>query len=130
WDIRTNGLVWSGTLEEMHGMPAGTFDGTFSMFTKLVHPDDRQRLTAAIAGAARSGGDFSEEFRVTWPDGGVHWIAGLGRAYLDENGAPIRMVGIGLEVTDRRRAVEIQRLLADAGSQLVSSLDNETILHS
>ena len=83
-----------------------------------------------IQAALPTAGQFSTEFRVIWPDGTVHWIAGLGRAFHDEQGTPARMVGIGLEVTERRRAEEVQRLLADAGSQLVSSLDYQTTLHS
>jgi PAS domain S-box-containing protein len=128
WNVQANTLAWAGSLEEIHGLVPGTFDGEFSTFANLIHPADRDRFGNAIQGALQTGGDFNEEFRVTWADGTVHWIAGLGHAFLDETGAPTRMVGIGLEVTDRRRAVEVQRLLADAGTQLVSSLDNETIL--
>jgi PAS domain S-box-containing protein len=130
WNARTNELAWDGSLEEIHGIPAGTFDGRFETFISIIHADDRQQALAAIQGALETGRQFSVEFRVVWPDGSIHWVAGLGRAYYDEQRAPVRMVGIGLEVTEQRRVVEVERVLAEAGSRLVSSLDYETTLRS
>jgi PAS domain S-box-containing protein len=130
WNAVTNELQWDGSLEDIHGLARGTFDGRFETFVSVIHPEDREQTLATIQSVLPSAGQFSTEFRVVWPDGSVHWIAGLGRAYHDEQGQPARMVGIGLEVTERRRAVEVQRLLADAGSRLVSSLDYQTTLHS
>jgi PAS domain S-box-containing protein len=130
WNVQTNELSWDGSLEEIHGLAPGTFDGRFETFVGLLHADDRERALATIQAALQEGDQFSIESRVIWADGSVHWIAGLGRAYLDAYGQPIRMVGIGLEVTERRRAAEVQRVLAEAGSRLVSSLDYETTLRS
>jgi PAS domain S-box-containing protein len=128
WNARTNELAWDGSLEEIHGLPAGTFDGRFETFVSVIHPDDRERTLAAIQQALETDTQFNVEFRVTWPDGSIHWVAGLGRAYYDELHAPVRMVGIGLEVTEQHRVVEVERVLAEAGSRLVSSLDHETTL--
>lgn len=130
WNPITNELRWDGSLEEIHGLARGTFDGRFETFVGIVHPEDRERTMTTIQAVLPTAGQFSTEFRVIWPDGSVHWIAGLGRAYHDEQGRPARMVGIGLEVTERRRAEEVQRLLADAGASLVSSLDYQTTLQS
>jgi PAS domain S-box-containing protein len=128
WNVRTHELSWDSSLEEIHGLAPGSFDGRFETFVSLVHPEDRERAVAAIRTALPAGDELEVEFRVAWPDGSIHWISGLGRAYRDEAGEPIRMVGIGLEVTERRRTEEVQRLLAEAGSRLVSSLDYETTL--
>ncbi|MFN8636786.1 MAG: ATP-binding protein [Chloroflexota bacterium] len=130
WSVPSNELTWDGSLEEIHGLARGTFDGQFSTFLSLVHSEDREPVMATIRSALEDGHGLNVEFRVVWPDGSIHWIAGIGRSFLDAQGAPSRMAGIGLEVTERRRATEVQQVLAEAGSRLVSSLDHETTLRS
>ena len=49
WDIRTNEVVWSDNLEAIFGLDAGSFDGTFEGFLRLIHPADREDVVQAIA---------------------------------------------------------------------------------
>ncbi len=104
WDIdyATGVLRWSETIEAHYGLAPGTFEGTFDAFVERVHPEDRASLLETIDAGMRSGSDFSTEHRSVWPDGTVHWITGAGRVRLDEQGQPIRGVGISLDTTERR----------------------------
>jgi PAS domain S-box-containing protein len=102
WDMATGALTWSEQLEPMHGFAPGSFGGTFQAFLDLVHPDDRPYLEQAIARAVEERTHFDAEFRVIWPDGSVHWMAGKGRVLYDEAGRAVRMLGIGMEITARR----------------------------
>jgi diguanylate cyclase (GGDEF)-like protein/PAS domain S-box-containing protein len=52
------------------------------------------------------GSDLNIEFRVVWPDGGVHWINDIGKMQFDLAGKPIGMYGIQMDITDRKRAEE------------------------
>jgi PAS domain S-box-containing protein len=108
WDIRSGALAWSPQLEIMHGFAPGTFGGSFDEFVGVVHPDDREQLVRAIEHALATGGPFTTEFRVALP-GGLRWIAGQGQAFYDEAGAPLRMIGIGLDITERKHAQEALR---------------------
>ena len=49
---------------------------------------------------------YDEEYRIVRPDGSVRWIAGKGRCEYDAAGVPVRMMGVALDITDRKRAEE------------------------
>ncbi|MDP9323837.1 MAG: PAS domain S-box protein, partial [Acidobacteriota bacterium] len=104
WDMdyTTGVLQWSEILEAQYGLQPGTFGGTLKAFLACVHPQDRASLAETIAEAARLGTDFSVQHRTIWPDGTVRWLTGAGRIHLDENGHPVRGLGISLDVTERR----------------------------
>ena len=104
WDMdyTTGVLQWSETLEDQYGLPRGTFGETFEAFVERIHPDDRESVAEMIGKAMKSGADFSVQHRSIWPDGTVRWLSGAGRIVLGEHGAPLRGVGISLDVTERR----------------------------
>jgi PAS domain S-box-containing protein len=106
WDVRTGELKWSAALEALHGLAPGTFPGTYNAFLDLIHPEDRQTFEATVAEALGGEKPFQAEFRVVHPDGSIHWIAGRGQVFLDEFGAPARMIGIGLDLTERKQIEE------------------------
>src|SRR5262249_3818003 len=62
---------WSPDLEVMHGIPAGSYDGTYESWKKLVHPEDWPRVRSAIK-AARQTGDVDAEYRVVHA-GEIRW---------------------------------------------------------
>lgn len=103
WDLDclTGAFRWSEILESQFGLQPGTFEGTFNAFVERVHPDDRESVRATFEKAEASGGDFSAQNRVVWPDGTTRWLRGVGRILLDERGTPVRGVGISLDITER-----------------------------
>lgn len=128
WNIPTGDLKWSDSLEPLHGLAPGTFGGTMEHFQQLIHPDDREMANDAIRQALDSCGEFYVEFRNRRPNGGVHWIAGSGRVFPGDDGQPLRMVGIGLDVTQRKRAEQTARFLADASAALAMMVDFNSTL--
>jgi PAS domain S-box-containing protein len=128
WDVGTGVVRWSDNLEPIHGLPHGGFKGTFDAFLELIHPDDRQLLEDAVGRALAEGSGYDLEFRVVWPDGSVHWMQGIGHVVVDEEGKPVRMLGLGRDVTDRKRREEALAFLAEAGERLSGTLDYERTL--
>lgn len=122
WNVRTNELHWSEQLEAIHGMAPGTFDGTFECYRNVIHPDDRQPMMDTIQQALESGTEFATEFRVVYPDGSLHWVAGEGSVFRDEAGAPVKMIGVGLDVTPR---MQTQQELSDAYDALSAAYERE-----
>jgi len=106
WDVPSGELKWSSALESLHGLAPGTFAGTYQAFLGLIHPEDRPRFEQTVAEALGGEKPLTTEYRVVHPDGSVHWIAGRGRVFLDDFGAPARMIGIGLDITDRKQTEE------------------------
>ena len=80
------------------------------VFIQHVHPEDRVRVETSLRGAARDLLDWQSEFRVVWPDQSVHWIAARGSIYRTREGKATRMLGIVIDITERKRAE--QALLA------------------
>jgi hypothetical protein len=55
----------------MHGVRLDSFDGSFTAFCDLIHPDDRDRTVASFFQAFATGTDQFVEYRTTRPDGSV-----------------------------------------------------------
>ena len=76
------------------------------------HPDDAKRVIQGFKEAVESGTDYYEmEYRIVRPDGETRWIFGRGRVVRDLSGQPVRYSGVDIDVTDRKRMEEHQKLL-------------------
>jgi PAS domain S-box-containing protein len=114
WDIESGELTWSEAIFRQYGMEPGPRAPGYAAYIDMIHPDDRADFESAVAAALEGAGTFELDFRIVWPDGSVHWTHGAGRVFRDDEGRPIRMIGTGQDITDRRRIVEDRdRLLAD-----------------
>ena len=110
WDLATNTVVWSDNLERIHGLPPGTFDGTFASYEREIHPDDRQRVLASVQRALRDGVPHEVEYRLVAPDGTIRWCEGKGRVEYQDN-TPVSMSGVCMMITERKEA-DLARLAA------------------
>jgi PAS domain S-box-containing protein len=79
------------------------------VFIRHVHPEDREQVRAGLQQSIDGLLDWSAEFRVIWPDETMHWLAARGRVYRTINGRATRMLGIVVDITDRKRAEETLR---------------------
>jgi PAS domain S-box-containing protein len=104
WDIRADEVVWSDNLGAVVGLPPGSFDGTLEGFRRLIHPDDRDFVGSAITNAIEERSGYEVEFRIARPDGSIGWMLGKGRVFTDGDGEPMRMIGVSMDITDRKRA--------------------------
>jgi PAS domain S-box-containing protein len=108
WDLRSNEVAWSSGLEVIHGLPPGTFQGTFEAFEHDIHPEDRESVGLSVQ-RALAGGEHHVEYRIIRPDGTMRWVEGQGQVLRDDADVPLRMVGICRDVTDRKEAEEALR---------------------
>lgn len=112
WDVRTDAVTWNRRNRELFGV---THDRplTIDDYRELVHPDDREMLSAAYREAAGEpdGGSFLLEYR-TAPDAEKQsrWVQQRGRVLKDADGVALT-VGVTLDVTDRRTAEERRGLV-------------------
>jgi PAS domain S-box-containing protein len=111
WDLATGRVEWTGNLESILGLAPGTFGGTIEDFRTMVHPDDLSALRKIRDRALAEHVPIDIEFRMMRSDGSICWMASKGSALFDATGRPIRMIGVGMDVTDRRR---VERALKDA----------------
>src|SRR6201993_2777055 len=126
WNIRTGVNTWTPELEEVYGLPPGGFGGTQTAFENLVHPDDRAGVIKLVDAAMKSGQPTKGEWRAVWADGSVHWIAGRWQVFIDASGEPSKMIGVNVDVTERKLAeearLEVNRTL-EAQAALLQSRD-------
>ncbi|HEY5885574.1 MAG TPA: sigma 54-interacting transcriptional regulator, partial [Pyrinomonadaceae bacterium] len=104
WNVQTGMNTWSAELEAMYGLERGTFPGTQSAWQELVHPEDREKALDGVNRAFKTGEPEDEEWRVTWPDGSVHWIYGRYQVFRTAAGVPERLTGINIDITNRKAA--------------------------
>lgn len=119
WDIASGHVSWSENLARF--MQMDTFGGTVEAFRALVHPDDRQRVATALKQALAGKSEYRLEFRMKNSEGKVRWTETRGSVVRDQSGQPVRMIGIDMEITDRKAAEEHQALL---GSELNHRVKN------
>jgi PAS domain S-box-containing protein len=122
WNVQTGVNIWTPELESMHGLPPGGFSGEQTAWEKFLHPDDRARVMELANQSMKTGTPTQAEWRIVWPDGSVHWIAGRWQVLMNESGEPSRMVGVNLDVTARKRTEE--DLLA-VNRRLIEAEENE-----
>jgi PAS domain S-box-containing protein len=104
-------VEWSDNLAAIHGLARGSFGGDFTSFLADVHQDDRTKVMVAIQGAAEGGGRYRVEYRLPEREGTERWVEGQGRTFADAAGRPMRMAGICMDVTERKRAERTLELL-------------------
>jgi PAS domain S-box-containing protein len=125
-DVRTGRVTWAEGLESLYGLPSGSVLGkTTAFFNDLIHPADRERTAHLIQQALQTGQPTEGEWRAIWPDGSVHWIASRWQVLTDQSGEPFRVVGVNMDITERKCAeealVELTRTLEAQSALLQSS---------
>lgn len=74
-----------------------------------VHPEDCAMRELAIDRAIQSHGEYDIEYRILLPDKTVRWIHGRGRCMNDAEGKPTRLIGVSMDVTDRKEAIAARK---------------------
>ena len=111
-DVASGKMSWDKRCAEVFGFDdsaGGQID--YADLLARIHPDERASHDEAIRKVATdpSGGAYSEDYRVVWPDGTVHWVASNGRVLTegdDDRRHAVRLVGVSMEITERRQVEE------------------------
>ncbi len=126
WDIKSGQDSWFGDLQSIFGIASSYRAGRVEDFYRCVHPQDRERVGHAVREAMRTHSPYAAEFRILWSDGTVRWVAARGNFYYSPDGEPERMLGMAVDITDRKRADEALReseerfrLVADTAPALI-----------
>ena len=103
WDVKSGRDHWFGDLQTMFGIPLIHLDGCIEDFHRRVHPEDREHVGRMVAAARQSREPYAAEFRVVRRDGVVRWITARGKFYYGADGEAVRMLGIALDITERKQ---------------------------
>jgi len=103
WELPSGEVRWSERAAALFGLALQQFDGSYDTVMRMVHPDDRARVTAAVDDCIEGRTqDFFVEYRVVWQDGKVRWLEVRGRLYRSDSGEPMRMAGLTTDITEQK----------------------------
>jgi len=112
WDWINGDWLWDEGQYRIFGVDPQDFVVTPASVQALLHPDDIEELRKALAQFAKGTRSYEAEFRINRPDGEVRWCVGTAAATVDKGGRVVRVSGVTVDITERKRAEERQNLLA------------------
>jgi len=99
---------------------------TYEKLLAMILPEDVRRADDALQYALNNRTLFAEEYRIRWSDNTIHWIAASGQGIYDEDGAVRRMIGVAVDITERKQAqLHLQqseayfRMIADTAPAMI-----------
>ena len=125
WDMIHDILKWDNTMFSLYGVAPDQFSGAYQAFANGVYPDDLSRVEEDIQLALKGKNEFTSEFRVIWPDQSIHFIAARGIVQKDQDGKPIRMIGVNWDMTQIK---EIDLALRESKEEFKTLINSGPIL--
>ncbi|HET9501878.1 MAG TPA: response regulator [Marmoricola sp.] len=101
WHIPTDTNSWSDELYRIYGHEPQSFNPSYERFIALIHPEDRERISALHQRAYSTGEPYQMIERIVRPDGEVRYLSSNGQVIKDEDGTPVRMRGTCVDITER-----------------------------
>jgi len=127
WDTVNGDIVWTQQLEILYGLTPGSFGGTYEHWRQQVHPEDIVQIEQSWQKKMQTRDEeWQGDFRIFYAQTGeIRWIAAKSRFFYNSLGQLIRMIGVNLDISDRKhtevalRESELNyRMLADTMPQL------------
>ena len=119
WQVQAMTVRLSATALSMYGLDH--FDGRYDTWIATVHREDQSRLRNVIANALiNKAREFELDFRIVRPnDSALRWIHARRLVFYDATGTPVRVVGVSVDVTDRKRELVELRNFTEALEEAV-----------
>ena len=131
WHIPTDTNRWSDQLYRIYGYEPQSFNASYERFLSNIHPDDRERIQAIHQQAYATGEPYQMIERIVRPDGEVRYLSSNGEVIMGSDGAPVRMRGTCIDITERvlaeqetERAAERFRGLVESSPDAILVLDS------
>jgi PAS domain S-box-containing protein len=103
-DLRTGKYTWSDATYSIYGFRPGEIEPDYETFLSLVHPEDRESLVQILCRLRERENNGEYQFRIVTRRGEIKHVACRVNIHRDATGAPVRLVGFNLDITQRKRA--------------------------
>jgi len=134
WDynLKTGKVMASERTPPLFGYAERNIEVPFKNFLDVIHPEDKEKVVAAVGKCLTDESEYDVEHRCLWPDGTVHWLHENGNVVRDESGQPTHMLGVVQDITYRKEAEqallvsrEEARRANQAKSEFLSRMSHE-----
>ncbi|MEH2175496.1 PAS domain S-box protein [Nostoc sp.] len=110
WNPITHQILASENAIRCFGSDLSDVNWTYEKWLNQVHPEDREWVEPQLRQAIATQTDYAVEYRVVWQDGSIHWVSAKGRGvYDDATGKLLRMLGVLIDITERKLSEEERR---------------------
>ncbi|WP_139379446.1 ATP-binding protein [Zoogloea sp. LCSB751] len=103
WDIPKDRLIWDKVMYQLYGLREEDFGEAYEAWARAIHPEDRPYTENEIQAALRGEREYAPQFRVVWPDGSVRYIQAMSHTSFDDQGRPVRMIGVNYDLTEQKK---------------------------
>lgn len=125
WEVETSTVLVSKSMLHLWGLPPDT-NANLDVLLSVVHPDDRDQTWVNVQSALESAeNDYYHEYRIVRGDHQIRWIATRGRIVRNMLGKAERVLGVSLDVTERRQAEETLRQADRRKDEFLAMLAHE-----
>ncbi|HEY5837920.1 MAG TPA: ABC transporter substrate binding protein, partial [Pyrinomonadaceae bacterium] len=130
WDLRTGESVWSEMIWELLGLKQDDQPISAERFRECIHPDDRERAWNKAKEVIANGDDYDDEFRIVQPGGHVLWLSSKGRVFRSTEGTAERMIGVNIDITERKLAEETARQTQQKETAILNAIPDLMFLQT
>jgi PAS domain S-box-containing protein len=123
WDAATDVITRSGESKRILGVDSSALV-TREQVVAQIHPEDRDRVRAKLNALTPAQPELLVNYRFYRPDGSMIWVERTSRAYFDDSGGLIRIVGMVSDITERKRAEEV---LSNVSRRLIEAQEVERL---
>ncbi|HEY9749942.1 MAG TPA: response regulator [Allocoleopsis sp.] len=132
WDFTTRQVTMSAKTAQNLGLSPDPLTCPVEDLLATIHPEDVAVVDQSIRQAIGIQTGLDVEFRVPWPDGTLHWVSSRGRGDYDANGQIVRMLGISMDITERKQSEQkiceqAALLNVTTDAIVVQDLDNRVV---
>ena len=124
FDTATERIWVSDKIRQLFQFPPGD-EITYGEFQKRVHPDDRAGRDRMMQQAIRGHSGYETEYRIVLPDGMIRWIGGRAQCVGDSKGKSTRLLGVSMDITERKQAEELFHLATEASPSGTVLVDHQ-----
>ena len=121
WNTITDELHFTPELEQLYGLTPGTIK-TYQDWRQLTHHDDIVKIEVERDDKIAKNEPFDLEFRIFHNSGEIHWLSSKGGAIYDNQGDVLRVLGVNIDITDRKNAELLTQKLLESEQQLTEEL--------
>ncbi|MCX6046767.1 MAG: PAS domain-containing protein [Chloroflexi bacterium] len=125
WHFAANQITWDEHEYELVGLDPQTTDLQLDTLLAHIHPEDRAAQIYKLNALLEQGEDYQATFRIVRPDGEVRWLGGHGTVIRDDQGQPVRAIGVNYDITAHKHQEIELRALNETLEQRVAERTDE-----